>query len=169
MPAKHVFGIDPGEVNTGFVWIKYDTETKTGDTKIMHIYDRKGLNGILKTVWGLSEAAPEGEKPEIHFAVENFRVNSNQDPRKKTWFWDEVKTIRVIGAIELAAEWAGASITLQEPANVLPMARKWAPFKMAQHPKDDQSAWCHAVAFMLNKRWIFDASQITLFGQGKLT
>ena len=175
MPYKHVFGIDPGEVNTGFVWIKYDTETKTGDTKIMAIYDVDGLHDILKVVWGLTqvkttEDPTKHNPPEIYFAVENFRVNSSQDVRKKMWVWDEVKTIRIIGAIELAAKWCGASITLQEPAHVLPMARKWASgqFKMAKHPRDDQSAWCHAVHFMMKRRWIGTADQITMHGQGTL-
>jgi hypothetical protein len=162
---KHIFGIDPGEVNTGFVYIKYDTETKTGDTQIMKIYDVDGLQDILKIVWGISQASPGAD---INFAVENFRVNSNQDVRKKMWVWDEVKTIRIIGAIELAAKWSGAKITLQEPAQVLPMARKWAPFKMAKHPRDDQSAWCHAVHWMRHRNLIGTPDQITFFGQKKL-
>jgi hypothetical protein len=162
---KHVFGIDPGEVNNGFVYIKYNTETRTGDTKIMDIYTTDGLHDILHTVWGIRQANPDGE---MFFAVENFRVNSNDDPRKKTWFWDEVKTIRIIGAIELAAKWSNAKITLQEPKDVLPMARKWAPFKMAQHPKDDQSAWCHAVYWMKRRQWIHNPDQITMKGQERL-
>lgn len=168
MVYKHVFGIDPGEVNTGFVWIKYDTETKTGDTLIMKIYDPEGLYGVLQRVWGITQAKVNDEAPEIYFVVENFRVNSNQDVRKKMWVWDEVKTIRIIGAIELAAKWCGAKITLQEPGNVLPMARKWAPFKMAQHPRDDHSAWCHAVHFMMQRKWIDTPDQITMHGQGRL-
>jgi hypothetical protein len=169
--AKHVFGIDPGEVNTGFAWLKYDPETKKADTKIKQIFDRKGLNATLKTVWGLTEAKAGEEKPEIYFVVENFRVNSNQDVRKKMWVWDEVKTVRVIGAIELAAEWCGAKMILQEPSNVLPMARRWAsPFfnMKKQHLDDDVSAWCHAVHFMMKRNWIAVADQVTLFGQEKL-
>jgi hypothetical protein len=165
---KHIFGIDPGEVNTGFAYIKYDAETKTGDTRIMQICDVDDLHDILKTVWGLTQAGGVHERPEIHFAVENFRVNSREDPRKKTWHWDEVKTIRVIGAIELAAKWSGAKVTLQEPSNVLPMARKWAPFKMAKHPRDDHSAWCHAAHWMMKRQLIGTVDQITFFGQEKL-
>jgi hypothetical protein len=172
MPAKHVFGFDPGEVNTGFAWIKYDPETKTGDTRIMQVFDRKSLNNTLHVAWGLFEAqAKADEKPEVYFVVENFRVSSEQEARKKVWVWDEVKTIRVIGAIELAAEWCGAKIILQEPANVLPMARKWAAghFKMNKgHFKDDQSAWCHAVHFMMKRNWIGTADQITMMGQDRL-
>jgi hypothetical protein len=164
---KHVFGIDPGEVNNGFVYIKYDTETKTGDTKIMEILTVDKLHEMLHLVWGIRQASPEAE---MHFAVENFRVNSNQDVRKKTFFWDEVKTIRIIGAIDLAAKWSNAKITLQEPKDVLPMARKWSAghFKMAQHPRDDQSAWCHAVHFMMKRQWITVADQITMKGQERL-
>lgn len=165
--VTHVFGIDPGEVRTGFVWIKYDHDTQTGDTKIMTIYDPEGLFGILKTVWGLVEAGKENP-PEIRFVVENFRVNSNQDVRKKVWVWDEVKTIRIIGAIELVAKWCGAKITLQEPKDVLPMARKWAPFKMAQHPRDDHSAWCHAAHWLMKRGYIRTVDQITMYGQEKL-
>lgn len=165
----HVFGIDPGEVRTGFVWIKYDHETKTGDTKIMKIYSPEEFFDILKTVWGLVEAS-KSNPPEIRFIVENFRVNSNQDVRKKVWVWDEVKTIRIIGAIELVAKWCGAKITLQEPSQVLPMARKWSSghFKMAQHPRDDQSAWCHAVHWLMKRGYINTPDQITMYGQEKL-
>lgn len=167
MPAKHIFGIDPGEVNTGFVYIKYDPETKTGDTKIMQIYDIDGLDEILKTVWGISQVATD-TPPDIHFVIENFRVNSKDDPRKKQWHWDEVKTIRVIGHVELAAKWSGAKKTIQEPKDVFPMAYKWAPFKMAKHPRDDHSAWCHAAFWMKKRRLIMTEDQITFFGQGKL-
>jgi hypothetical protein len=170
MATKHIFGFDPGEVNNGFAWIKYDTETKTGDTRIMQVFDRDGLNDTLKLVWGLVSAQKE-DPPEIIFVVENFRVNSNDDVRKKLWVWDEVKVIRVIGGIELVAKWCGAKVILQEPGNVLPMARKWASghFKMAKgHFKDEQSAWCHAVHFMMKRGLITDASQVTMFGQDSL-
>lgn len=162
---RHVFAIDPGEVNNGFCYFKYNTETKRADTKIMKVYTVEDLNNMLKVAWGLSQGETETD---ITFVVENFRVNSNDDPRKKTWFWDEVKTVRVIGGIELAAKWCGAKIVLQEPSNVLPMARKWAPFKMAKHPKDDQSAWCHGVHYMMNMKWIGTPDQVSMFGQEAL-
>jgi hypothetical protein len=166
LPKQHIFGIDPGEVRTGFVWIVYDPETKIGDTKIMAIYSQDEFHDILKTVWGLTEAS--NEPLDIRFVVENFRVNSNDDPRKKTWFWDEVKTIRVIGAVELAAKWCGAKVSFQEPKDVLPMARKWAPFTMAKHPRDDHSAWCHAVHWMKRRGLINTPDQVTMYGQDKL-
>lgn len=171
MSYKHIFGIDPGEVNCGFVWIKYDSETKKGDTRIKGIHTPDAMYNLLKIVWEKSQSDSEAE---FYFVAENFRVNnSHSDPRKQTYFWDEVKTIRVIGALELAAKWCGTELVLQEPGNVLSMARKWAEpiwgkAMKKKHLDDDVSAWCHAVHFMMNKKWIGVPEQIAIFGQERL-
>lgn len=168
MAIKHIFSFDPGDKNNGFCYIKYNSETKTGDTKVLQIVNQKGIHDLLKVAWGVSQT--DGA-PELYFVVENFRVDTKA--RNNIMFqWSEMETIRIIGAIELAAKWCNAEFTLQEPGQVWPMARKWAipyPFKrINKHPADDQSAWCHGAAFMMNRRWINTVDQITMFGQERM-
>lgn len=167
MPVKHIFSFDPGDKNNGFCYFKYDTETKKADLRIMQIMTQDEIEDILKVAWGVSQADP---KPEIYFVAENFRVDSMG--RGAVFQWSEMETIRIIGAIKLAAKWCGAKFILQEPGEVWPMARKWAvpyPFKRINtHPEDDKSAWCHGAKFMMKCRWINTVDQITMFGQERM-
>jgi hypothetical protein len=165
--TRHVFAIDPGDKNNGFCYFKYDPETKTADTKIMQVMDQKGVHDMLKIAWGVSQA---DESPELFFVVENFRVDSKS--RGAIFQWSEMETIRVIGAIELAAKWCNAKFVLQEPGEVWPLARKWAipyPFhRINKHPEDEKSAWCHGAKFMMRMRWIDTVDQVTMFGQERM-
>lgn len=167
MAIKHLFSFDPGDKNNGFCYFKYDTEAKTADTKIMKIMTQDEIEDILKVAWGVSQS---DAKPEIYFVVENFRVDTKG--RNVMFQWSEMETIRIIGAIKLAAKWCGASFILQEPSEVWPMARKWAvpyPFRrINSHPEDDKSAWCHGAKFMMKYRWINTVDQVTMFGQERM-
>lgn len=167
MSFKHIFAFDPGDKNNGFAYFKYDTEAKMADTKIMKIMTQDEVEDILKIPWGVSQANPEAE---LYFVVENFRVDSKG--RNVTFQWSEMETIRMIGAIKLAAKWANGKFILQEPGAVWPLARKWAipyPFKRINvHPEDDKSAWCHGAKFMQDCRWINTVDQITMFGQERM-
>lgn len=170
MPYRHLFAIDPGDANNGFCYFKYDTETKLADTKIKAIYDEDGLDDILLTVWGIGQAKNDRPKPELYFVVENFRIDGHV--RNKVFQWSEVKTVRQIGKIKMLAKWLDAKFILQEPANVLPMARKWAPkwvgMPKTGHPPDDAAAWCHGVHYMEKMRWISDPDKVIRNGQGRL-
>lgn len=177
MSFRHLFAVDPGDVNNGFCYFKYDTETKTADTKIMRIFDEDGLDDMLKTVWGIGQVKytddpAKHEPPAIYFVVENFRIDGHV--RQKVFQWSEAVTIRQIGKVKLVARWMDASFILQEPKDVWPMARKWAPasLKVPQsskvHVPDDKSAWCHGAKFMRKRNWINTVDQITFFGQERL-
>ena len=164
---RHLFSVDPGENNNGFCYFKYNMQEKKADTKIMKVCSREELEDILKVVWGIRQASANAS---ITFVVENFRVDSKA--RNAIFQWSEMETIRVIGALELAAKWCGANIVLQEPGSVWPLARKWAipyPFKrINKHPEDDKSAWCHGAKYMMDKKWINTVDQISMFGQERL-
>lgn len=169
---RHIISIDPGDVRNGFCYFVYNTETKTADTKIMKICSQHGVRDLLKVVWGITQVKTTSDidealaKPEVFFVCENFRVDSKV--RGAMFQWSEMETVRMIGAVQLAAEWSEAPFILQEPGSVFPMAHKWAPFKMTKHPRDDHAAWCHGVKFMMGKNWIRTPDQVTLFGQEKL-
>lgn len=177
MSIKHIFSFDPGDTNNGFCYFKYDTETKKADLRIMQVLSQSSLHDMLKVAWGVSQLKTETtddpterNPPEMYFVVENFRVDSKS--RGAIFQWSEMETIRVIGAIELAAKWCNAKFILQEPGEVWPMARKWAipyPFKKINvHPEDDKSAWCHGAKYMMKRRWIGTVDQITMFGQERM-
>lgn len=160
--TRFLVSVDPGDVNNGFCFFSYNTETKIADTKVMSVLDNTGLDNYLKTIW-LTVSSKIEEKPEIIFAVENFRTRKD-----KIFQWNEVITVRNIGKVQMLASWLDAKCFLQEPGQVWPMARKWAPFPIKKHPEDDKSAWCHGANLMMNLQWIRTVDQITFFGQERL-
>lgn len=163
---KHVFAVDPGDKNNGFTWIIYDTETKKGDTKAMEVLSSKLFSQRLHQLYLLGQRDTV-DASSMYFVVENFRVDSKI--RGAMFQFNEVLTARNIGKVEFVADAIGANCVLQEPAQVLSTARRWAPFKLNKgHIRDDHSSWLHACYFMMNKKWIGTPDQITLFGQEKL-
>jgi hypothetical protein len=163
---RHVFAVDPGDVRNGFCYFKYDVEKKVADVKIMDIFTGKQLEDTLKLVWGIGQPKEDGAKPELHFVVENFRVDSKV--RGKAFQWNEVLTARNIGKVELCANWLDAPLTIQEPT-ILAMGRKWAPWSnLPAHIPDDKSAYIHGAKFMMDRGWINTVDQITMFGQETL-
>jgi hypothetical protein len=163
---RHIFAWDPGETNTGFVYFKWNPETKLAETKIMKILNPKELDDWLKVVWGLA-SAPELDTT---FVIENFRIDN---ARNQFFQWSEVKTIRVIGKIEMMADWTGSKKKYQE-SGILAQGRKWAPaiLKVPKNPKthipDDKSAWIHGVKYMLDLQLIRTVDDVILFGQERL-
>lgn len=173
MPIKHIISIDPGDVNNGFCYFQYNPETKTADTKIMKIMGSTEVYNMLKVIWGFGQAGPKPEWAEqpnpynMFFVVENFRMDSHV--RGAVFQWSEMLTSQMIGSVKLLASWMNAPVYMQEPGNVLPMARKWAPWpKMPKHIPDDKSAWLHGVHWMMQKKLIFTPSHVTMFGQEML-
>lgn len=168
--SRLVVSVDPGDVNNGLCFFKYDVEKKRADTLIMDVFSPKIFSQRLMQIFHLGQATSDykemGKNPKMFFVVENFRVDSKV--RGAMFQWNDMKTSRAIGKVEFVAEALNAQCVLQEPRDVFPMARKWAPFKMAQHPRDDQSAWCHGVHFMMNRKWIMTPDQVNMFGQEKL-
>lgn len=170
MSFRYVVSVDPGDKNNGFCFFKYNTEAKTADTLIMDILTPKLLSQRLNQIY-LGSQVDGFDSKSWNFVVENFRVDSNV--RGAMFQWNEVSTAKMIGRVEFVAEAMDAPIILQEPANVLPMARKWAKpafgKKMeANHLKDDISAWCHGVHFMMKRNWIGTTDQVTIRGQERL-
>lgn len=162
---KHIVSIDPGDVNNGFCYFKYNPETKTADTKIMKIMGAREVSTMLRMMWEIGQAG--STKASIFFVIENFRVDSHI--RGAMFQWSEMLTSQMIGRIKLCAEWLEAPVYMQEPSNVLPMGRKWAPFKVPKgHIPDDKSAWIHGVHWMKSKGLITSPSQVTFFGQETL-
>lgn len=169
MGIKHIIAVDPGDVRNGFCYFKYNTETKMADVRIMDIFTSKQLTENLLTIWGIGQPREGGKKPDLTFVVENFRVDSKV--RGKAFQWNEVLTARNIGKVEMLADWLGAPLVIQEPANVLGMGRKIVSgiIKVSSgHLRDDHSAFIHGVHYMLNARLINTTDQITMFGQGAL-
>lgn len=165
---RHVIAIDPGDVNNGFCYFTYDPQEKKADLKIMKIYDSDGLDDILKFIWGIRQAqdtsTPESK---MVFVCENFRMDSKI--RGAVFQWSELLTSQQIGRVKLAAKWCGAKVIMQEPKDVWPGARRWAPFPLPKgHPPDDKSAFCHGALFMMNNHMIRTVDQITFFGQETL-
>lgn len=161
---KHVFSFDPGDKNNGFCYFKYDTETKIADLKVMKILTTSELENMLKVVWGIGQSAVETE---LFFVCENFRVDTQV--REVKFQWNEMLTSRNIGKIEMCAKWTGGTFVTQEPAQVLPMARKWGPWPtLPKHPPDDKSAWLHGAHYMMNRAWFPTIDSITWYGQEKM-
>jgi hypothetical protein len=165
--VRFLISVDPGDVNNGFCFFKYDATTRKADTRIMQVLSSDSLEDYLKIMWGTVNSAPKEDPPEVHFVVENFRIDGHV--RNKVFQWSEVVTVRNIGKVQMVAKWLGAKFTTQEPGNVLPMGRKWAPFKLPKgHIPDDKSAWIHGAHYMMNMKWINTVDQITMMGQEKL-
>lgn len=158
---RHIFAFDPGEVNIGFAYFKWDPGTKKADTKIMKILNPTELDNWLKVVWGLAESP----HLDTTFVIENFRIDGQV--RNKVFQWSEVKTIRVIGKVELVADWTNSKRTFQEPT-ILGQARKWSPWKLPRHIPDDKSAWLHGVHYMMKLELIRTTDDVTMFGQDTL-
>lgn len=163
---RHIFAWDPGEANTGFCYFKWDPETQRAATKIMRILNPQELDDWLKIVWGLAS------KPELDttFVIENFRIDN---ARNQFFQWSEVKTIRIIGKIEMIADWTGSKKKFQE-SGILAQGRRWAPAELhvpkgsKVHIPDDKSAWIHGVKYMMDLQLIRTADQVTLYGQEPL-
>lgn len=168
MPTKHIIAVDPGDVNNGFAYFKYFPESRTADLKIMKICGSKELSTLLKIIWGLGQAKPNEEQKtnpyNMFFVIENFRMDSHV--RGAVFQWNELLTSQMIGRVRLCAEWMDAPVFMQEPGNVLPLGRKWCPFKLPKgHIPDDKAAFIHGAHFMMSKNLIADVGQIKLFGQ----
>lgn len=170
--TKHIISVDPGDVNNGFCYFKYFPESKTADLIIMKICGPTELSTLLKVIWGLGQRPSEEPKPQnnphnMYFVIENFRMDSHV--RGAVFQWNEMLTSQMIGRVKLCAEWMDAPVFMQEAANVLPLGRKWVPFKVNKgHLRDDHSAFIHGVHFMMTKGLITDVSKVKLFGQETL-
>ena len=166
---RYVVSLDPGHVNNGFCFFKYDVEKKRADTLIIDKLTPKMLSQRLKQIWMAFVGKEDFDSKAWFFIVENFRVDSHI--RGAMFQWNDMSTSRQIGKVEFVAEGMNATCVLQEPAQVLPMARKWASpyFNMKkQHIDDEVSAWCHGVHFMMKRNWIGTPDQVTIKGQQRL-
>jgi len=174
MSIRHVFAVDPGDVNNGFCYFKHDSVTKTADTKIMKVMGPKELSDMLKVIWGIGQAKepdfPDQPNPNnMFFVIENFR--SDTLVRGAIFQWNEMLTSQMIGRVKMCAEWMEAPVYMQEPSQVLNPGRKIVfPLfgKLPQHIPDEKSAFIHGVHWMLSKKLIRTIDQVTLFGQEKL-
>lgn len=178
MSTKHIIAVDPGDVNNGFCYFKYDGESRTADLKIMKVMGARELANILKVIWGIGQAGPKepalksngDPKPNpnnMFFVIENFRMDTVH--RGAVFQWNELLTSQMIGRVKLCAEWMDAPVFMQEPSNVLPMGRKWCPFKLPKgHIPDDKAAFIHGAHFMMDKNLISTVDQIRIFEQEKI-
>lgn len=174
MPIRHIFAVDPGDVNNGFCYFKHDSDTKTADTKIMKVMGPKELSDMLKVIWGIGQAKepdfPGQPNPHgMFFVIENFR--SDTLVRGAIFQWNEMLTSQMIGRVKMCAEWMNAPVYMQEPSQVLNPGRKIVfPIfgKLPKHIPDEKSAFIHGVHWMLQKKLIQTIDQVTLFGQEKL-
>lgn len=160
--AINIFAFDPGDVNNGFCFFKWDRETKKADLRIKKILSPEELRSFLKVVWGLAES-PETK---CVFVIENFRVDTMV--RGAKFQFSEMLTSRAIGAIEMVANWTNSKVVFQEPGNVLPNARRWYPKKLNRHIDDDVSAYMHGVHFMMTSNLIRTNDDVLWFGQETL-
>jgi hypothetical protein len=169
MAFKHIIAIDPGDVNNGFCYFKYDTDTRKADLRIMEILGAKGLSDILKVMWGIGQAKERGSNEnnpyDMFFVIENFRMDSMV--RGAMFQWNQMLTSQMIGRVKLCAEWLDAPVFMQEPA-ITANGRKFVARKLPKHIPDDWSAFIHGAHFMLSKKLIQTVDQITLKGQGNL-
>lgn len=175
--------VDPGETNIGFCLFTGD-EKKTGKVNLAIktiLHSNEDLFDVLQVAEGMV-----GEGLKINTVVcENYRIRppgdgQNQPRGRSTYgrsqygssqaisakdFWSEVKTIRLIGAMQFFAYRVGATFVLQEPG-ILAMARKWCDFPMNKgHIQDDVSAYCHGAHFMMKSGLIKSVDDIAKFGQ----
>lgn len=181
MSTKHIISVDPGDVNNGFCYFKYDGATKSADLKIMKVCGPREMSDLLRVIWGLGQIPLKEEQKKsngdakanpynMFFIIENFRMDSQV--RGAIFQWNEMLTSQMIGRVKLCAEWMDAPVFMQEPGNVLPQARKWVPpqFKWrGNHPPDQVSAFCHGAHFMMSKNLIQTVDQISIGGQERLT
>lgn len=171
MPIKHIVSVDPGDVNNGFCYFKYDDQTKTADLRIMTIIDGEGMSGLLKTLYELHrDRGPVDENKKnpsgFFFVVENFRMDSHV--RGAVFQWNELLTSQMIGRVKLCADWMGAPVFMQEP-KILAGATRWGPWpRLPKHIPDDKSAFLHGLHFMTSKNLIRTHDQVTMFGQERM-
>lgn len=158
-----ILSFDPGEVNVGFCMLQYDEAIRKADLRYMAILRPEQTFEMLELAEGLLK--PDGTHI---FVIENFRVD--EKVRGARFQWSEMKTIRMIGALEYAARRMNKSpVILQEPGPVLSGARNWAPFRWPKgHLPDDKSAYCHAAYYMMKRRMIDSVDDILDKGQEKL-
>lgn len=78
-----------------------------------------------------------------HFVIEGFRIRPNHN-----FAYDEMKTIRVIGALEYRAHTLGAKVIMQEPSNKS-IGYKWAGITAPKdHKQSHQTdAYAHLTYF----------------------
>lgn len=161
---QHVFAIDPGDKSNGFCYFKYNDDERTANLEVMSNFDPKELTDMLKIVWGIAQV----DKPKIWLVCENFRIDTKV--RQAKFQWNEMEVIRTIGKVQMLAALLEVPLTLQEPGNVLPMGRRWVPFKVNKgHLDDKHAAFMHGAHFMMERmKWFPTVDSITLFGQEKL-
>jgi hypothetical protein len=168
---KHIISVDPGDVNNGFCYFKYDDNTKKADLKIMEILGAKGLSDLLKVIWGIGQTSPNpldvpSNPYNMFFVIENFRMDSHV--RGAIFQWSELLTSQMIGRVKLCAEWMDAPVFMQEP-RILVTGRKYCPFPLPKgHIPDDKSAFIHGAHFMISRKLISTVDQITIRGQEKM-
>lgn len=158
-----ILSFDPGEVNVGFCMFLYNEELRKADLKYMAVLTPEQTYEMLELAEGMLKPG------QTHtFVIENFRID--QKVRGAVFQWSEMKTVRLIGALEYAARRMNKSkVVLQEPGPVLSQARKWAPFKWPKgHLPDDKSAYCHGAYYMMKYRYIDTVDDILQKGQEKL-
>lgn len=171
MTAKHIISVDPGDVNNGFCYFKYDTETEKADLKIMKICGARELSDLLKVLWGIgqvpNESKPDKNPNQMYFVIENFRVDSMG--RGAIFQWNQMLTSQMIGRVKLCAEWLDAPVFMQEPA-ILAQGKRIVKGKVPLpkgngHLRDDVSAFIHGTHFMVSKNLIRTVDDISMFGQ----
>lgn len=154
---------DPGPARTGFIMAEYLPEQRKIDIKVMSIVPGDQVKDML----GLAEGMLLPGQTHT-FVIENFRVDTQA--RGNIFQWDDMKTSKMIGAIEYAAYRMNDSpVVLQEPGPVLSQAKRWAPFKWPKgHLPDDKSAYCH-LFYWANKRGMVDTTDdLIMKGQEQL-
>lgn len=185
-----IISVDPGEARIGFCLFKGDEKQNgTMDLAVMTILrGPEELHGVLMSAEGF---VSKGIKIST-VVCENYRIRPPEQPqgnsrRRQPYgrsaygssqysenyaisakdFWSEVKTIRVIGALEFFAFRVGAEFVLQEPKDVLTMGRKWCdlPGAHKKHLDDDLSAYIHGAHYLMKKGIVRSVDNITKFGQ----
>lgn len=175
--TKHIISVDPGDVNNGFCYFKYDDETRKADLKIMKICGSKELSDLLKVLWGIGQIKTTDDYDEfkknphnMFFVIENFRVDSMG--RGAIFQWNQMLTSQMIGRVKLCAEWLDAPVFMQEPA-ILGQGKRVVTGRVPLpkgngHIRDDVSAFIHGVHFMTSKNLIRTVDDISMFGQESL-
>lgn len=157
---------DPGDVRVGFAMAEHWPEKRKLDLKICQTVPAEEVYSML----GLAETLLEpGQKHT--FVVENFRIDTKG--RGVTFQWNEMLTIRMIGALEYAAfRMNDSPVVMQEPGHVLGNAKRWAPFPWKKsydkHLPDHLSAYCHLANYAIKKGLIDTTDDILENGQEKL-
>lgn len=167
MGHKLILAIDPGEKNNGMAFFKWDDETRKADLKFMEVFSQEQIFSQLKLIHDIAKVGAP-----LEIVIENFRVDpnnfANRGYRGKsnlTFQWSEMKTSRIIGAVEFVAHSIEAPLTFQEPG-ILGMARKWCDLPLPKgHIPDDKSAYIHGVHYMREKNYIRTPDDVTKFGQ----